>query len=278
MGYQVAVTPLQMATAISAVANGGELLAPRLVRAVVRDGERVVSERRVIRRAISRATAGELTEIMTAVAERGTARRARVPGYAVAGKTGTAEKLIDGRYSNQDHNASFVGFAPADAPRFVMLVMVDTPRHAMINGVWQKRYTGGAVAAPIFQRIADAALRYPSRCRARARRGNPPWSRAAPARGEPHLRPAALRAPVGPRGRGSAGAGVEAVAENDRTMPDLRGLSARQAVRVLGDIGARRESSWATARWPVMSRPRVTPWSRARRPRSGCTAACDSGG
>ena len=235
MGYQVAVTPLQMATAISAVANGGELLAPRLVRAVVRDGERVVSERRVIRRAISRATAGELTEIMTAVAERGTARRARVPGYAVAGKTGTAEKLIDGRYSNQDHNASFVGFAPAGAPRFVMLVMVDTPRHAMINGVWQKRYTGGAVAAPIFQRIADAALRYLEVPRASAP-GQPALVARAPARGEPHLRPAALRAPSAAR-RGSAGAGVEAVAENDRTMPDLRGLSARQAVRVLGAIG-----------------------------------------
>ena len=235
MGYQVAVTPLQMATAISAVANGGELLAPRLVRAVARNGGRVASERRVIQRAITRATAAELTEIMTAVAERGTARRARVPGYPVAGKTGTAEKLVDGRYSNQDHNASFVGFAPADAPRFVMLVMVDTPRRAMINGVWQKPYTGGAVAAPIFQRIAAAALRYLKVPR-RSDSGRPALIARAPAGAEARLRPAALRAPSAAR-RGAAGTGFSTVAAVDGTMPDLRGLSARQAVRTLAAIG-----------------------------------------
>ena len=235
MGYQVAVTPLQMATAISAVANGGELLAPRLVRAVARNGGRVASERRVIQRAITRATAAELTEIMTAVAERGTARRARVPGYPVAGKTGTAEKLVDGRYSNQDHNASFVGFAPADAPRFVMLVMVDTPRHAMINGVWQKPYTGGAVAAPIFQRIAAAALRYLEVPRA-SDPGRPALVARAPAGAEARLRPAALRPPSAAR-RGAAGTGVETAAAVDGTMPDLRGLSARQAIRTLAASG-----------------------------------------
>ncbi len=235
MGYQVAVTPLQMATAISAVANGGELLAPRLVRAVARDGGRAASERRVIQRAITPATAAELTEIMTAVAERGTARRARVPGYPVAGKTGTAEKLVDGRYSNRDHNASFVGFVPADAPRLVMLVMVDTPRHAMINGVWQKPYTGGAVAAPIFQRIADAALRYLEVPRA-SDPGRPALVARAPAGGEARVRPAALRArSAAPRG--AAGSGVETVARVDGAMPDLRGLSARQAVRTLAAIG-----------------------------------------
>ena len=235
MGYQVAVTPLQMATAISAVANGGELLRPRLVRAVVRDSGRVASERRVIRRAISRDTAAELTEIMTAVAERGTARRARVPGYPVAGKTGTAEKLIDGRYSNRDHNASFVGFVPADAPRLAMLVMVDTPRAAMINGVWQKPYTGGAVAAPIFQRIAAAALRYLEVPRA-SDAVQPVLVARSPSSGAGRLRPIALPAPsAAPFGFG--GTGVEAAAEGDEPMPDLRGLSARQVLRVLGGIG-----------------------------------------
>jgi cell division protein FtsI/penicillin-binding protein 2 len=239
MGYQVAVTPLQMATAISAVANGGELLQPRLIRAVARNGGRVESERRVIRRAILPATAVELTEIMTAVAERGTARRARVTGYAVAGKTGTAEKLIDGRYSNQDHNASFVGFAPADAPRFVMLVMVDTPRHAMINGVWQKPYTGGAVAAPIFQRIADAALRYLKVPR-RSDPLRPVHVARSPASGEARLQPVALSAtPAAPRGSTETGGGI--VMRSNGSMPDLLGLSARQAVRALGDVGIRGE-------------------------------------
>ena len=231
MGYQVAVTPLQMATAIGAVANGGELLQPRVVRAVARNGGDVASERRVIRRAILPETAAELTEIMTAVAERGTARRARVPGYQVAGKTGTAEKLIDGRYSHRDHNASFVGFVPADAPRLVILVMVDTPRSAIINGIRQRVYTGGAVAAPIFQRIAEAAMRYLEVPRS----GDAVQSvlvARSPTPAQARLQPAALS-----EGASSADSGVRAVAEHDGTMPDLRGLSAREAVGALSRMG-----------------------------------------
>jgi len=160
MGYQVAVTPLQMASAIGAVANGGELISPRVVRSVRQDGVREITEPRVIRRAISTETAADLTEIMEEIVQRGTGRQAQVPGYSVAGKTGTAEKLVDGRYSHYDHNASFVGFAPSSDPRLVMLVMIDTPRSAIINGVRQRAYTGGLVAAPIFRRIAEASLRH----------------------------------------------------------------------------------------------------------------------
>ena len=231
MGYQVAVTPLQMATAIGAVANGGELLQPRLVRAVARNGGQVASERRVIGRAILPDTAAELTEIMTAVAERGTARNARVPGYRVAGKTGTAEKLINGRYSNRDHNASFVGFAPADAPRFVILVMVDTPRTAVINGIRQRLYTGGAVAAPIFQRIAEAALRYLEVPR------SVDTTRPAVLAGSPAPPQARLQAAALSETAASRAAAAATVAERDGNMPDLRGLSARQANRALSRIG-----------------------------------------
>ena len=236
MGYQVAVTPLQMAAAFAAVANGGELLEPRVVRTVARNGGEVKSERRVIRRAISRKTAAELTRIMTEVSERGTARRARVPGYAVAGKTGTAEKLIDGRYSHTDHNASFVGFVPADAPRLVVLVMLDTPRTAMINGIRQRAYTGGAVAAPVFQRIADAALRYLRVPRTSDPTRLPLVARTAPAEGA-DLRPAAWSEPAGAR----RPARLAVAVENAGSMPDLRGLSARQAVDLLGRIGLRAE-------------------------------------
>ncbi len=236
MGYQVAVTPLQMATAIGAVANGGELLQPRVVRAVVDDGGRVVSERRVIRRAITRRTAAQLTEIMTAVAERGTARRARVTGYPVAGKTGTAEKLINGRYSHRDHNASFVGFVPADAPRLVVLVMIDTPRSAVINGVRQRAYTGGLVAAPIFQRIAQAALRYLKVPRSVDRR-QPLFVTRSPSNQHPRLQPAALSEAGAP----FPDPDVAAAAEHDGTMPDLRGLSVRQATRALARTGLRAE-------------------------------------
>ncbi len=152
MGYQVAVTPLQVAAAASAVANGGELVAPRAVRAVIRGTSRQESRRRVIRRAITPETAAELTSMMEGVVERGTATAARIPGYPVAGKTGTAEKVVDGGYSNHEHHASFVGFVPSRAPALTILVVIDTPRDGP--------HTGGAVAAPVFKRIAEAALRH----------------------------------------------------------------------------------------------------------------------
>ena len=89
MGYQVGVTPLQMAAAVSAIANGGELVQPRVVRAVIKEGRRIPVPRKVVRRAIETVIATELTGIMEQVVERGTARR-RAAGYTIAGKTGTA--------------------------------------------------------------------------------------------------------------------------------------------------------------------------------------------
>ena len=243
MGYQVAVTSLQMAAAVAAVANGGELLQPRLLRAISRPGQRETTGRHVIRRAISRATAARLAAIMHQVVERGTGRRARVPGYAVAGKTGTAEKLIDGEYSDYDHYASFVGFAPVEDPRMVLLVMLDTPRTLDINGVRQRAYTGGAVAAPIFQRIASVTLRrlgVPSNGN-----GASPLvvAAAAPVESRPVLsRPAATTSGGVRFDRMSVSAdasppGDPSHPSNVWRMPDLRGLSAREAVESLGRLG-----------------------------------------
>lgn len=221
MGYQVAVTPLQMAAAVSAVANGGELVEPHVVRAVVRDGVRTERSRRVIQRAVEPETVAELTAIMEQVVERGTGRSAQIPGYAVAGKTGTAEKLIDGQYSNEDHNASFIGFVPSRAPVLAALVMIDTPRG--------ERFTGGAVAAPVFQRFAAAALRH----------------LAVPPTVNPN--PPVLVAPR-PAQRGVSTPAQHRVASAAIgppapvsvlpccSMPDVRGLSARQALEVLGRL------------------------------------------
>ncbi len=224
MGYQIAVTPLQVAAAVGAVANGGDLIAPRLVRAVIRPDGREERERRVIRRAISRETAAELAKIMQQVVERGTARNARVPGYTIAGKTGTTEKLIDGAYSDYDHNASFVGFAPVEDPRFVMLVMIDTPRSAVINGVRQRVYTGGAVAAPIFKRIASEVFR---------RLDVPATGDGAP----PVV--VADAATVNRDHANPALAGTPRPAATGRWMPDLRGLSARAVANSLARLGLR---------------------------------------
>ncbi len=152
MGYQVGVTPLQMATAVSAVANRGDLVQPRAVRAVIRDGRRLPVPHKVLGRVATTSTMTTLTEIMEKVVEEGTGERAQVAGYTVAGKTGTAKKLVNGSYrGHSDYNVSFVGFVPSRKPVFTIVVVVDSPHRVSPYG--------GVVAAPIFQRIATAALR-----------------------------------------------------------------------------------------------------------------------
>jgi cell division protein FtsI/penicillin-binding protein 2 len=223
MGYQVGVTPLQMAAAVSVVANGGSLIEPRVVRAVVRDGERVQVPHKVLGRVISANTAAELTGIMEAVVDRGTAQRAQVPGFTVAGKTGTASKVVDGRYSRSDYNVSFAGFVPSRKPMFTITVVIDTPRATAAYG--------GVVAAPIFQRIADAALRHygvPPTV-------NPPPAILADRNNEVRELPATTVA-------GSRNVIVDAVSTRNATVvPDLTGLGARDALRALAALGIEAE-------------------------------------
>ena len=90
---------------------------------------------------------------MEGVVERGTAKAAQIEGFTVAGKTGTAAKLVNGRYSNTDYNTSFVGFVPSRKPALTIIVVIDSP-HGRVTAY------GGTVAAPIFQRIAEASLRH----------------------------------------------------------------------------------------------------------------------
>ena len=110
MGYQISVTPLQMLAAVSSVANGGTLIEPRTVRAFIRNGRREPVPTKPMRRTISAGTAATMTQIMESVVTEGTAKAAQIEGFTVAGKTGTAAKLVNGRYSNSDYNVSFVGF------------------------------------------------------------------------------------------------------------------------------------------------------------------------
>jgi cell division protein FtsI (penicillin-binding protein 3) len=232
MGYQVAVTPLQMAAAVSSVANGGDLIQPRVVRAVIKDGKRIAVPRKVLRRTIGPGTAAELTQIMEGVVNAGgTATRASVESYTVAGKTGTAQKLVNGRYSHTDYNTSFVGFVPSRKPVFTIIVVVDSPR---VN-----KY-GGLAAAPIFKGIAEAALR---------QYGVPPTLNAPPPvlvaryNGSGSSFEGAIPMPTA---GGSAPAIVtmtpasvplNGTSERTSAFPDLRGMSARDAVRVLARMG-----------------------------------------
>ena len=220
MGYQVAVTPLQMAAAVSAVANGGELVQPRVVRAVIKDGTRLPVPRKVVNRAITRETAATLTQIMEAVVEHGTGERAQIPGYTVAGKTGTAKKLVNGSYrGHSDYNVSFVGFVPAQKPVFAIVVVVDSPHRVSPYG--------GVVAAPIFQKIASAALRHygvPQSI-------NAPEPLLVSRPGEAAEQPAS--GPATPPRIVPLGGAPGAVT----VLPDLSGTSARDALRVLAQLG-----------------------------------------
>ncbi|HEY6546745.1 MAG TPA: penicillin-binding transpeptidase domain-containing protein [Vicinamibacteria bacterium] len=217
-GQEVGVTALQMAMATAAVANGGYLMKPLVVRRIEDKDGRVVKEAKplAVRRVLQPETVDTLTEILKGVVREGTGKRAVVPGYVVAGKTGTAQKVDpSGRYSMIDHVASFVGFVPASRPALVILVSLDTPKGA--------HNEGGDVAAPVFARVAEQALRYlavPSDDPGRV-------LYASPLRPEGVIQ-AAYRPGAG--GRASAPATAEAAPEGDpRVMPDLLGESAREA-------------------------------------------------
>ena len=220
MGYEIGVTPLQMAVAASTIANGGERVKPRVVRAVVEGNRRTPVRRETIGRVMSPRTAASLVEIMEAVVERGTAKAARIEGYSIAGKTGTAAKLVNRYYSKTDYNASFVGFLPSRAPALTIIVVIDTPDRS-VGG-----YAGGVVAAPIFHRIAEAALRY---------LGLPPTVNPLPplvVTGTPQ--PLKVAGPVSPLVIAPV---AGPLAEGQLRLPELRGLSGREAMRVLARLG-----------------------------------------
>lgn len=149
IGQGIAVTPIQVAAAYAAVANHGVWLTPHLVDHVIGESRPKVEHRRVV----SPAIAQQLMAMLVNVVAEGTGTLAHVPGYSVAGKTGTAAKPDPrtGGYSTSKYVASFVGIVPATAPRFVILVTVDEPQGAIF---------GGTVAAPVFQEIARFALQY----------------------------------------------------------------------------------------------------------------------
>lgn len=152
-GQEIGVTALQMLTAVNVVATSGYLMRPRLLLGFgnTDDGRLVASLKpEPVRRVVTQDTSRRLKELLVGVVERGTGRRARIPGYRVAGKTGTAQKAVRGGYSKTDYIASFVGFAPADAPELTALVILDSP-------------TGdhsGSRAAAVFARIVSRSLRY----------------------------------------------------------------------------------------------------------------------
>ncbi|MHB9073847.1 MAG: penicillin-binding protein [Desulfobaccales bacterium] len=222
-GQGVSVTPLQMTLAMSVIGNDGVLMEPRLVKEVVNPhGEKVAEyPPRPVRRVLSRQAAREMLAIMETVTQQGgTAKEAVPEGYTVAGKTGTAQKIIGRAYSHSKFNALFIGMIPADNPVLAISVIVDEPKGAIF---------GGVVAAPIFREIAAQSLRvlgyYPK---------DPPKDKNQPvlasllaspadAATSPEVKftPPKLHIPKGPL----------------TVMPDLRGYTIRQVLNLLNRSG-----------------------------------------
>ena len=154
IGQEVGVTALQLASAISVIANGGQLMKPYIVDSVRDNQGQIIKQNKptLIRKVISLDTAMRIKKILTGVVEEGTGRMAKVSGFSAAGKTGTAQKLEpNGAYSHTKFVASFIGFAPAEDPLLAIVVTVDEPRGS---------YFGGVVAAPVFKNIAGDVIRY----------------------------------------------------------------------------------------------------------------------
>jgi cell division protein FtsI/penicillin-binding protein 2 len=234
MGQEVAVTPLQLARLTAAVANGGMLVTPRVVARVLHPDGRV-EERPAPppERLLAPETAARLSRILTGVVERGTGKLAAVPGFRVAGKTGTAQKAGPGGYLPGRYVPNFVGFVPAEDPRLVAVVVLEEPRGA--------RYHAAEVACPVFARIVSQSLGI-LRVAPESQRVSPGiLAEARELRLPEGVVPAAMREadhgapratlpdPVLDAGRAPAAA--------DAVHPDALGLTAREALALFAQLG-----------------------------------------
>jgi cell division protein FtsI (penicillin-binding protein 3) len=156
-GYESELTPLQMLAFYNAVANDGYWVRPMLIKEV-RQADEVVQQMPVYKAPEPIAHPNSLRKarvILEGVVEHGTATNIKNPNYKIAGKTGTAQKLVNGRYVPGLFNTSFIGYFPADKPRYSVLVMVDSPR-----GFSMEQLYAGSVAAPVFKEVADRIIGY----------------------------------------------------------------------------------------------------------------------
>jgi cell division protein FtsI (penicillin-binding protein 3) len=246
-GYEISVTPLQLVMAYAAIANGGTLMEPRIVREIrSRDG-RVLQKRppRPVRRVMSRDVAAQLRDVMIDAVETGTGRQASMGAFKVAGKTGTARMSAGGRYIVGAYIATFAGFFPADDPQLVFLVKLDRPRGD---------YYGGLTAAPVTKATLQAALAAKGtpldrRAVARAADADFDLPEVAPATDDAAIpiRTASLISFAAGAPDFEAGEASEEMNADEApvgrpgraAIPDVEGLSVRRAARILHAAGFR---------------------------------------
>jgi cell division protein FtsI/penicillin-binding protein 2 len=233
MGQEVALTALQLARVAAVVANGGMLVTPRLVTRIVHpDGRSEAAATNPPVRVISAETAHNLSDILVGVVERGTGAKAAIPGFTVAGKTGTAQKAGVGGYQAGRHVPNFVGFAPAEKPRLVGVVVLEEP---------QGQYYAAEVACPLFSRIMSRALTI---MRVAPQQQQLPQSLLASGPVAP-APPLTFPQGVVPAARRQSGnfpgpaplVAAEPLSEAEEGIPDALGLSAREALALFARRG-----------------------------------------
>jgi len=217
-GYELSVTPLQMITAYSAIINGGILYQPQIIKSKTSGGKVVFeNEPKQIRSVISPETSERMRKILYSIVEEGTGKNAKLDFISIGGKTGTSQKLIDGKYSSSQHNSSFIGFFPIDNPRLICLVLLNSPKIG--------KY-GGLAAAPIFKNVASRiVLSYPDR----------------------YLTPGSIKNKIDQQFAVKQNNRIQTVSNvvqtsvpkiTDRSrMPDLINSSVRDALKILNELG-----------------------------------------
>ena len=285
-GQEIGVTAVQMARATAAVANGGMLVAPRIVDAIVSpDGRRETYATGAPQRILTTQTAATLRAMMEKTVQEGTGRLARVPGYRVAGKTGTAQKVDrkTGGYSDTDYIANFVGFAPVNDPSIVVVIAIDSP---------VGEHHGGQIAGPVFPHLAAQALRLrdvrpdlpvqPLEPRHKtppellAEYVNEPWLEevSGPGGGDGSIVVAALdvAGPAGDPGRNGRASSASAAEQShaagggrkvtlqvtDRVVPDFQGRTVREVAAESASLGLQLDIQGrgvARRQWPPAGTP-----------------------
>ncbi len=243
-GYEMQITPLQMLAFYNAVANNGQWVRPTVVRQVklanevIHDNVPYTAPERIC----SPETARLAQELLRGVVQRGTAKHINNPHYAIAGKTGTAQKVVNGKYKVGTYYTSFIGYFPANNPKYSMITVVDSPQGDNINSLF-----AGAVAAPIFRQVADRIVAYDIRMHAPIRAGqnatDPKTGLMAGYADDIHTISTALRVQSEPSTEGwveKTGSGRwKSRPTRPDQVPDVRGLPLRDALFLLENRGFR---------------------------------------
>jgi cell division protein FtsI/penicillin-binding protein 2 len=218
-GYEVAVTPIQLTAAYAAIINGGKLFQPQLVDKVVTNEEKTVSsfQPKFIRQVIKEETSKMMREFFVAAIEDGTGKKAKLTLCTAGGKTGTSRKLVDGKYSTQNYNSSFIGFFPAENPKYLIYVLVNAPK--------QNSYYGGDVAAPVFNEVATKIISLnPSLIeQQQGKKADAHFSYAGNNSTQPESVFASVQSP----------AKAYEIDYTKKVMPNLEGKSLREAIKIL---------------------------------------------